>query len=665
MKKTMLWVMLAAILLSACAQATTTIAPTETTQATAVEGSVEVTPAAAVNQLPYFESADCPFILPPGQVEGETVNCGYLVVSENRSDPNTRSIRLATAVFHPDDGITHPDPIVYLAGGPGGSALELLHQSFEVFSLVANALGRDLVIFDQRGIGLSEPALDCPEVIETGLDLLDYEIDGETITSEEAYDLVLNEYIACGETLNVIADLTAYNSAANAADVNDLLHVLGYEQWNLWGGSYGTRLAQTVMRDYPEGIRSVVLDAVYPLEADLYLEAPSVLSHALKQLFDRCAADTDCDAAYPNLKQTFFETVKQLNIEPAAYQIVDPTTSKTYDVQMNGDGLIGTIFQYLYLTEVIPMLPQMIADASAGDYTLLAGIRSQLLTRKDLISHGMQFSVQCNEEIPFGSMESFEEILVGYPELTSFYKSTMVGALSYDVCQDWPSGRADPIENQAVHSDIPTLVMTGEFDPIALPAWSKQVADNLENAYFFEFPSFGHGSTSYECPRNMLISFINAPAQEPDSSCIADIELTFVIPAQLAGLDLALTSIESSGVEALMPVGWLEVYDYYHVSPDRKIELVVKKETGSTPEDFLARWGSTEPVNEIQNEELTWQVYPLRVEDTLEIAAGYVAISALEDGFYMVLGIGPEAQQDAIGEHLVTPIVMSFTVSGD
>ena len=164
--------------------------------------------------------------------------------------------------------------------------------------------------------------------------------------------------------------------------------------------------------------------------------------------------------------------------------------------------------------------------------------------------------------------------------------------------------------------------MTSEFDPIALPAWSKQVADNLEKAYFFEFPSYGHGSTSYECPRDMLVSFVNDPTQEPDSSCMADIELTFLVPAQLAGLELALTSIESSKIEALMPVDWLQVYDYYLVSPDRKIELVVKKETGATPEGFLAQWGATEPVSEIQNGDLIWQVYPLHIEDSLGAAAG-------------------------------------------
>jgi pimeloyl-ACP methyl ester carboxylesterase len=491
--------------------------------------------------------------------------------------------------------------------------------------------------------------------------MLDFEIDGQPITWEQVHSLLLEEYRNCAETLSAAADLSAYNSVASAADVDDLRTALGYQQWNLWGGSYGTRLAQTVMRDFPEGVRSVVLDATYPLEADLYMEGPTVLSRALNQLFERCAADPDCSEAYPDLKKTFFDTVAQLNENPASYQIIDPTSRQVYAVKMDGDGLIGVTFQFLYLTEVIPMLPQIITDAHNGNFTMLAQIRSVLLRNINLSSAGMQFSVQCTEEASFSSKEDFMAVLPEHPELATFYSHALVGALTYDVCQFWPAGQANPEENQAVHSDIPTLVMTSEFDPIAYPGWSKQVADSLENAYFFDFPAFGHGSSQMECPRSMMVSFINNPSQEPDPGCMDEITLKFILPSILANVELESKQITSSSIEALMPAGWLEVYEYYLVSPDRKIELVVKKETGTTPEGLLAQWGAGEPVEAFQSQGLAWQVYPIHVSGAQGSAAGYVSISPLEEGFYMVLGIGPEAQQEDIGEYLVMPITHAVT----
>jgi pimeloyl-ACP methyl ester carboxylesterase len=653
-------ILLMAVLLGACAAPPAQIEPSQTPQPAAQTEASADTPAPE-QAAASFESAACPFTLPAGQIEGQTVDCGYLVVPENRADPESRSIRLAVAIFHLPGGAQHPDPIVYLAGGPGGSALEQIDLSFELFALAAKALQRDLVFFDQRGVGLSQPALDCPEAVSLGLELLDFELDGQPVTWEQVHSLLLEKYRTCAETLSAAADLSAYNSAASAADLDDLRNALGYEQWNLWGGSYGTRLALTVMRDFPEGVRSVVLDAAYPLEADLYMESPAVLSRALNQLFERCAADPGCSAAYPDLEKTFFETVAQLNENPASYQIIDPISRQVYPVKMDGNGLIGVTFQFLYLTDVIPMLPQIINDAHNGDFTMLAQIRSVLLRNINLSSTGMQFSVQCTEEVSFSSKEDFMETLVDYPELASFYSHALVGALTYDVCQFWPAGQAATQENQAVHSSIPTLVMTSEFDPIAYPAWGEQIAGSLENAYFFAFPAFGHGSSQMECPRSMMATFINDPTQEPDPGCMDEITLTFVVPSQLANIELESKQIESSSIEALMPAGWLEVYDYYLVSPDRKIELVVKKETGAALEGFLAQWGAGEPVTEFQSHGLNWQVYPIHVSGATGSAAGYLGISPLEEGFYMVLGIGPEALQEDIGEYLVTPIIQSVT----
>lgn len=482
--------------------------------------------------LAVFEPAACPFPLPPGQIEGTTVECGYLVVPEKRADPDTDSIRLAVGVFHPPSGATEPDPIVYLAGGPGGSALELLHLSFERVYRPILAAGRDLILFDQRGVGLSEPALDCPDAYELALELLDHERDGEELSEEEMDALFGDAYTACAQDLRAVADLNAYNTVASAADVNDLRLALGYDQVNLWGQSYGTRLALGVMRDHPQGVRSAVLDSVYPPDVDMYLESPANLDRALGTLFEACAADAACDAAYPDLRQVFFDTVEYLNNNPVETIIRDPFTGQIYSALLTGDVFFGLVFQLLYQTEVLPVLPQLITDVSQGDVETLNRIRGAVLGQGTVVSRGMSFSVQCNEEVSFSTVEEFEAILVDYPELVDFFEDATLGHAAYAVCTFWDAGQAADVENEPVTSDIPTLVMTGAFDPITPPVWGRHAAETLEDSFFYLYPSVGHGAASVAgCPQDMLLAFLSDPSRPPDDTCIDQMDLQFAVPA--------------------------------------------------------------------------------------------------------------------------------------
>ena len=182
----------------------------------------------------------------------------------------------------------------------------------------------DLVFFDQRGTGYSEPSLACPEFIDLTLDILD-----DDLSLAQGNQRQLEALAACGDRLlQEGIDLTAYNSAENAADVADLRLVLGYEEWNLYGVSYGTRLAQTIVRDHPEGIRSIILDSAYPLAANIQLETAVNADRAFALFFAGCAADPACAVAYPDLEQVFAELVVQLNESPLVVQVYN--LSKTW-----------------------------------------------------------------------------------------------------------------------------------------------------------------------------------------------------------------------------------------------------------------------------------------------------------------------------------------------
>lgn len=470
-----------------------------------------------------FRPVACPFVLPKKIVEGEDVECGYLPVLENRADEASedRLIRLAVAVFHPPAGVTQPDPVIYLSGGPGASILKLISTQFDLLSEPVFATGRSLIVFDQRGIGRSRPALDCPEFNDLSLDLLDRKIDGHAVSNEEMSSLVLESLGDCRQDLAQIADLTAYNSFNSAVDVHDLSQALGYEKVNLWGGSYGTRLALEVMRRYPQDFRSVVLDAVYPPDVNLYVEAPANFQRSLTRLFESCGSNPVCNEAYPDLKTVFYDTVAHLNNEPVLREIINPYTGETYDALISGDTLLALTFHLLYDSKVRYFIPRIIYDVSQGDFNYLDLAYGSLLALSSLSSRGMMLSVQCREELPFGSEEVLQAEIERHPHLAGMYQGSILGELIYPACETWSVGQAEKSANQPVESEIPTLILSGEFDPITPPAWGFRAAQTLENAYAYEFPGIGHGaSVADKCPLNMMIAFLQNPNQEPEASCI-------------------------------------------------------------------------------------------------------------------------------------------------
>ena len=462
--------------------------------------------------IPGIEAADCRFEIP----KGRSVECGYLTVQADRAQPGGRTIRLHYAVFSSEADDPEPDPVVYLAGGPGSSALGRISFSSDQFFAPLIA-ARDLVVFDQRGTGFSEPSLNCPEY----LDMVHRNLN-TSLTVEEEAEQVTVALAECRERLSRVGiDVAAYNSAENAADLNDLRVKLGYDKWNLFGISYGTKLALTAMRDYPEGIRSAVLDSTYPLEVDGYVTRLPHVDGALDLLFRACASQRPCDMAYPDLGGALFDLARDLDESPARYVLTNPFTDERYLTALNGDGFIGFVFQSLYVTDLVRVLPALIDDVRRGELDGLKAIQAHFLADLDLSSIGMHYSVQCVEEAPFTSAEALESSALQYPELQGLSDREPI----LDICELWRTTSAGPAENQAVLSDIPALVLAGEYDPITPPRWGRAVAANLANGYFFEFPGVGHGaSISGDCPLGIMLAFLDSPEKSPDASCIAGME---------------------------------------------------------------------------------------------------------------------------------------------
>lgn len=498
-------VLLVAAVAAACASnADSTPAP----QASPTESGP--TPTAVPTSTPKerYRSITCQFDVPTGYV----VQCGYLTVKENRLDPDSGYIRLAVTVIKSPNPRPKADPIVYLEGGPGGSILKIASRVFDGF-LGPFTEERDVILFDQRGVGRSEPALDCPQYNAALRQSVEQDLRRESLAA-----LMLDATKRCHDALvaqNI--DLSGYTSAESAQDLRELREALGYDEWNLYGISYGTRLALEVMRDAPEGLRSVILDSSYPPEADLYTEIIPNAKRAFDTLFAGCAADDLCASAYPNLESVFYDLVEQLNEHPAEMEVVNQGTGQKIQAKMSGDMLMGSTFSALYDASTIPYLPAVFYEAHDGYLDILEPLLGDLFFRYDRTSLGMHYSVQCAEEVPFSSREAFEASAAKYPNIRHAFDTNPI----FDICDIWDVQPRDEKENEPIDSDIPTLVLAGEYDPITPPSWGAEVADHLSRGYYFTFPGLGHGaSVSDYCPFTILYEFLENPSAAPDGSCI-------------------------------------------------------------------------------------------------------------------------------------------------
>jgi pimeloyl-ACP methyl ester carboxylesterase len=470
-----------------------------------------------------YEVTACPRQLLRGEVEGETVVCGTLSVPELHSKLFGKRLELAVLTLKARNSSPLPDPILFLQGGPGGAALETI----DYWRDLPWRETRDIILIDQRGTGYSEPDLACRELYEMA-DLL------------EAVQ-------ACRVRLSRITNLQAYNSYENAADIALVTRALGYKNINLYGVSYGTRLALTVMRDSPERIRSVVLDSTYPPQVERLIETEVNFYEMLQRVFEDCKASERCNAAYPTLEQNFVETLERLEDLPASVW--------SDALYLSGSDFLGVYFQAMYDERILASIPfsmQKLAESDYGDsLLLLSGIAEPdeldnsvvLFARfvqtiieiiqnlwRDVQAEGVFFSTECQEDVAFQRREQVEDALAELPGI--FQTSALDQAdFMFDICEIWRVQRSKAIENQAVSSDIPTLVLAGRYDPVTNTKWGELAASTLSNSYFYIFPNAAHGVfLSGDCPVNIVQEFLDNPNVEPNSSCIDEIEMEFYVP---------------------------------------------------------------------------------------------------------------------------------------
>ncbi len=434
------------------------------------------------------------------------VDCYWLVVPEDRARPAARTVRLAVAVLHSHAAHPRPDPVVYLHGGPGGDAVAGARNGWDTDSRLRE---RDVILFDQRGSGLSQPSLNCPEIeaairarFETAAPFA-VEFAARRRAVQRCRDRLLRNSI----------DLSAYDTDASAADLNDLRVALGIRTWNLLGVSYGTRLALDEMRRYPSGIRSVLLDSVYPPDVGGLAHVVAGGERAVRQLVDGCASEPVCATAYPHLAQLIDRAYSSLTAHPYRGTVnLGAGKGGKIPLAIEGADLIGGVYSALYDERLIPILPSAIAALAHGNDAIIPPLAQQAIPFATSQSEGAYLSVDCADSQHTDSADN-QRVLADPGRW-----SVVLTESSAPYCGLWhvPSERdfATP-----VHSDIPTLVLAGRYDPVTPPADSQATARALTHATFVEIDGIGHGVIfSNPCGSAIYRSFLDNPAK-PDTTC--------------------------------------------------------------------------------------------------------------------------------------------------
>lgn len=422
--------------------------------------------------------------------------CGTWTVPEDRTHPDGRQIELNIAVIPAIKRSPQPDPLFMLAGGPGQSAVEAFPAMISLLTQIHE--DRDIVLVDQRGTGKSNP-LRC----------LDPEKD-EDLDDEEA----MAKLKACPKTLD--ADVRFYTTEIAMTDLDEVRAALGYETINLYGASYGTRAALTYLRMFPEHVRTLTLDAVVDPGFILFMDSAADGQAALDQFFARCEADEACSVEFPNLRSEFDGLLSRLDEASVDITLPHPLTNKPFDLTVTRKLVLNMVYSTLYVPDLVATLPLSIHQAYAQEnYVPL--ISQSFLVNAGLYD-GMFYAVACTEDAP----------LISASEAAQRSAGSVFGDRTADfveVCDAWPKGQVSPEFRESVVSDVPTLILSGESDPITPPRHADLVAETLANELHLVFSDMGHGNLSSRCSTNLFSSFIeSASINELDTTCVENIE---------------------------------------------------------------------------------------------------------------------------------------------
>jgi pimeloyl-ACP methyl ester carboxylesterase len=477
---------------------------------------------------PTFKSGPCP----ADQVKAlDSLHaaCGTLTVPENRSKPTEQGeVQLPVVIVPSKTQPGEPDPVVYMAGGPGANAI----AQAQILADMGLNQKRDLIIMNQRGVAYTVPDLACPELDKAYAAALARPSDSAEVLTEH-----LAATKACHDRLVAAGvDLSAFNTSENSADFADLREALNIEQWNVYGLSYGTELALSLVRDHPAGIRSLFVDAVLPPSAVSLGWTWTNANEAISNIFRACANQPACAAKYGDLRTQFAAAVQKLEANPLTLTVTVPGTETKTKVVLDGGAIVNWLGSAPDPVVPITSFPMAISALTQGQPTQIAEARA-IAAQPGVIGatgYGLLYGVICSEWAPFEpASQTLVQGQLAFPTYPESVLSQPLGlTFMTEDCEVWDVPRAPATARQLTISTIPSLVFNGSFDGKSAPQWGIYAAGTLQNSTTVTVPGSGHGALfgiqmppdapAHMCTQSIVASFLAHPAH-PDTSCAASL----------------------------------------------------------------------------------------------------------------------------------------------
>lgn len=452
-----------------------------------------------------LELQDCRISAGPG-APSIKARCGMMTRPLDPSGETVGDITLRIAVVPALNLTPEPDPLVPIAGGPGQGSVYFYSAYSWAFEDVRR--DRDILLIDQRGTGESA-TMDCA--------FDDDIIDGEYSTADTiAY------------TTRCLAELPHdprfFTTSVAVTDLEAVRVALGYPALNLYGVSYGSRVAQHFARRYPESTRTLVIDGVVPPQLSLGPEIATESQKAVDKLLTRCAADAACDDRFPNVAEDFPRIIGALRQASVALEVPNPTTGRPEAVNFGAPEFASAVRLLAYHPNSIALLPLLIDEAANENYGPLASqYLMTMISLMDSMSLGMHNAVMCTEDVPF-----YDKSSINLDEIESSYMGTFQLDALEAICSVWPAGPIDDAFKQPLATDIPVLLLSGDADPITPPRYADMAAVDLTNAKLLIGENQGHGQISVGCMPRLVAEFVDlGDHTELDAACI---ERSFTMP---------------------------------------------------------------------------------------------------------------------------------------
>jgi len=429
--------------------------------------------------------------------------CGTYEVWENRESREGRRIGINVVVLPALGTDRAPDPLLYFRGGPGAGATGAVRRVSQLLREIHRR--RDLVFVDVRGTGESNP-LKCREKA------------ADAPLQDHFREFLPDDYVRdCLARQD--ADVAWYTTPIAIDDVEEVRVALGYGPINLYGTSGGTRQEQLYLRRHPGAVRTAIMQGVAPLDAELPLPFGRALETGVAAVIEDCAADSNCNSAYPDLAADWERSKRPFDDGRVTAEVRHPQTGRRGEVEVDRGVYADGVRHILYSVEIARHLPGMIHLAGHGDFDAFAQRElEQSIGFDRIIAMGALMSATCAEDLHFITEDDIRVATEG-TFLGDYRVRRQLAA-----CAIWGKGHGvDDSHQQLVTSDVPVLLISGEYDTATPPAGADRVAAQLANGRHVIFPNQSHNLANPECATRLMTDFIEAgDAGELDVSCVAE-----------------------------------------------------------------------------------------------------------------------------------------------